>query len=282
MENNFTFCTLACGRKYIDHSDYLINDIISKGASIFVLTDNTDHYEKYQNKNIKIIKYEKNYFSYNEKRTVVRECLKYFDTAVFLDADVRVMNLEDFDFLNNVQNGLHIFNLVGNIKSTFSDYPNRGQDIINYADQNNLKYKRSYNSQKDPLQAIKIKDQKVDLGATISTNEGSVFIFSGEEHIEHFLETKWILKKDNGKEIDFLNIWDGLAEFSNETELDLEYVNGKGASGKDKGSEGAYMSIAACSSSIRISCDLSEKFNKHFISNYERKLSGELPWINIV
>jgi hypothetical protein len=259
--NNFAFCTVAYGDKYLKWSKSLIEDITSKGVDIFVLTNNIDYYSSIDNTNLKIINYNKPYFSFNEKKTVVKECLRYFDTAVFLDADIRIFNIDSFNFLNDIDNGLHIFNTFGSLENTFlnndvhpcysvgsrnTKYGKAGLDFLN---EKNLKYKKNYHGNGYP-----------------------------DYHLEHFLEGKWIIKKDNGKENLFLQIWDELADFSEKIDLELGFIDTVGAG------EGAHMSIAAYNSSIKINlrCNpLCNIINTNFVSNYERKVSGEINWTMI-
>jgi hypothetical protein len=259
--NNFAFCTITYGEKYLEWGDSLIEDITSKKCQLFILTNNPEYYKNHNNPYINIIKYDKQYFSYNEKKTIVRHCLNFFSTAVFIDADVRIFNIENFDFLKNIENGLHIFNTFGNLSHTFlsndvhprysenSRNTKYGQAGFDFLNQNNLKYKKNYH------------------GANFE-----------DDYLEHFLEGKWILKKDNGRENLFLQIWDELANFSEKIDLELGFINTVGAG------EGAHMSIAAYNSEIKMNlsrnslCDI---INTNFVSNYERKLSGEINWTMI-
>lgn len=256
--NDFAFCTLACGDKYLKNSKDLINDVISRGGHIFVMTSSPDYYEDISNENLKIIHYKKPYFSFNEKRNIVNECLKKFSTAVFLDADVRIFDIDNFNFLNNIEDGLHIFNSFGDIGNTFLNedvHPcyslglrntKYGKAGLDFLEQKNLKYKKNYHG--------------------IGYPDG---------YLEHFLEGKWILKKDNGKENIFLKIWNEISEFSEKIDIDLGYKDTIGAG------EGAHMSIAAYNSNIKINFrhyPLINIISNNFISNYERKVSGEISW----
>lgn len=256
--NNFAFCTIACGEKYLKWSKDLIADIISKNARIYVLTNNTDFYRDVDSENLNVVKYEKPYFSFNEKKTIVRKCLLDFETAVFLDADVRVFDIENFDFLNDIDSGLHIFNTFGSLENTFLNYDvhqcnspdlrntKYGKVGLDFLEQEKLKYKRNFHGDGYP-----------------------------ECYLEHFLEGKWILKKDHGRENLFLEIWDKLADFSEKIDIELGYKNNIGAG------EGGHMSIAAYNSHIKLNLrrdPLCSIINNNFVSNYERKVSGEINW----
>ena len=111
--SNYAFCTLVYGEKYTELSKTLIEQITSLGETIFVYTNNPSVFEPKDG--LIIIPYTKQYFSFHEKLTVVRECLKTFDTAVFLDSDVVLQDIEDLNFLSTITPGLHIFATFGNI-----------------------------------------------------------------------------------------------------------------------------------------------------------------------
>lgn len=258
--NNFAFCTIAYGDKYLKWSKDLISDVLSKNGDMFVLTNNPDFYKDISSKNLNIEIYDKPYFSFNEKRTIVKKCLENFSTAVFLDADVRIFDIESFDFLNNIDNGLHIFNTLGTIGNTFlngdiqmchsldSRNTKYGQSGLEFLEQKKLKYKKNYHGQGHP-----------------------------DDYLEHFLEGKWVLKKDEGRENVFLDIWGELADFSEKIDIDLGYKNNIGAG------EGGHMSIAAYNSNIKLNVSrerdpLRAIINKNFVSNYERKVAGEINW----
>jgi hypothetical protein len=256
--NNFAFCTVTYGDQYLKWSENLIADILSKNGDLFILTSEPDFYKNISSKNLTIIPYGKPYFSFNEKKTVVKECLKYFSAAVFLDADVRIFNIDNFDFLNEIDNGLHIFNCFGDLGNTFlnedvhpcysleSRNTKYGKVGLRFLEQKKLKYKKNYHGAGYP-----------------------------DYYLEHFLEGKWILKKDDGRENIFLNIWDELADFSEKIDIELGYKNTIGAG------EGAHMSIAAYNSNIKLNLGhgpLCSIINNDFVSNYERKVSGEINW----
>ena len=199
------------------------------------------------------------YFSYNQKKEIVKECLKHFSTAIFLDSAVRIFGLDDLNFLKEIESGLHIFNVFGSIADSFlnediciSDGKPRsrntkyGKEGLDFLIKNNLKYTRNYHG--------------------IGYPEGP---------LEHFLEGKWIIKKDEGRENVFFDIWDKLSYFVEQKDLLLGYNNTAGAG------EGALMSISSFNSNIKTHTSrnhLSNIFNTNFISNYQRKVLGEIPW----
>ena len=253
--SNFAFCTIAYGKKYIELSKTLISQVSNLGEKIFVYTNNVAEFES--NENVILIPYTKEYFSFHEKTTVVRECLKHYDTAVFLDCDVVLQNIEDLSFLEDAKPGLHIFATFGSVGNTFfsddislaSNSKARntkyGQEGIDFIEKLGYRYKKVYH--------LETKDK---------------------DFIEHFLEGKWILKKEAGKEEAFLRIWEELQPFCEEFDIRYGYFENVGAG------EGAAMAIACYNSGITFSTigPLYSTFTKNFISNYKEKTDGTKPW----
>jgi hypothetical protein len=124
------------------------------GYHIFVMTDTPEHYT--QNELLTVIEYTKPYFSFHEKRVVMRECLKHYDTAVFLDADVFIKDVDNLDFLSNINPGLHIFATFGDIGLTYCsddisicEVPGRrntkyGNEGLNFAEKSGYNLKKVY------------------------------------------------------------------------------------------------------------------------------------------
>lgn len=241
--NKFAFCTLAIGEKYRTYSKVLIKQISDLNHKIYVMTDKIDDYEN--TPNIIIIPYTKQYFSFHEKRTVVRECLKSYDAAIFLDADVVLTNIDEnnIKIFNDLENGLHVYATFGNIWSSF--FEKHGNSAFELVETLKFKYKKQFH-------------KNIDV----------------EDYIEHFLEGKWILKKDNGKEEDFLKLWDQLTEFCETFDINRKKSNRIGSE------EGAIMSLACYNSGIKYTIvgGMTTFINKHFISNYQEKINGTKPW----
>ena len=252
--NNFAFCTLAYGEKYIKFSQSLISQLNEFGHHIFVLTDNINEYAKTDL--LTPIKYEKDFFSFHEKRTVVRECLKYYDAAIFLDADVYISGTQNLDIFESMDPGLHIFASFGDLSLHFlnEDFGkfgphsfrngHYGKPGLEFLKENNLEYTQLHHN---------------------NTVEG---------YLTHFLEGRWMLKKQNGKENIFFEKWDLLASFTDDMDMKLGFNNQIGAG------EGSHMSIAAKNSGISVHnpSRFSTFIKNHFISNYQEKVNGEKPW----
>ncbi|MEP0868182.1 hypothetical protein NDA01_00030 [Trichocoleus desertorum AS-A10] len=90
--NNFCFCTLALGEKYQHFASLLIKDL-SKNAPqipIVILTDNPKKFEAYRN----VISYfhtQKSVGAYHDKRWAIAKSLEAFNSCIFLDSDVRIL-----------------------------------------------------------------------------------------------------------------------------------------------------------------------------------------------
>lgn len=93
MNSNFCFCTLAIGKRYRDHALLLAQDLekYSSTTQLIVLTDRTDYFKN--NKNVKAIKYQPQSCKlYNDKRIVISQALSLYNSCIFADADVRIID----------------------------------------------------------------------------------------------------------------------------------------------------------------------------------------------
>lgn len=249
---NFAFCTLTFGEKYVNLGDSLIKQLNDMGYHIFVLTNDMDHYV--QTDLLTPIQYKKNYFSFHEKRIIVQECLKYYETAIFLDADVYIKDIQNLDVFSNIEPGLHIFACLGTIYNTFlSD------------DMARCERKGARNTKYGP-RGIELLDK---LGYQTKR------IIHGElDYYEHFLEGRWMIRKDNDKEKRFFEIWDSLVDFCEQIDIELKYVDDIGAG------EGGVMAISAYNSGIKVHSvsHYTGFIITHFISNYSEKVNNTKPW----
>jgi len=250
---NFAFCTLTYGEKYISQGDSLINQLNGMGYHVFVLTNDMDHYTP--SDLLTPIKYEKEYFSFHEKRIVVRECLKHYETAIFLDADVHIQDTDNLDIFQDIDPGVHIFANFGNIGLTFL---NDDLSICEVKGRRNTKYG---NEGKEILDRLGYRYTRI-------------YDNHHEGYLEHFLEGRWIVKKDGGTEEKFLEIWDSLVDFCEQMDIKMNYLDTIGSG------EGSVMSIAAYNSGIKIH-SVSRMVGfviRHFISNYVEKVNNIKPW----
>ena len=249
--NNFAFCTITYGDKYVTLGDVLIKQLNDLGCHVFVMTNNTNHYTPTEL--LTVIKYEKPYFSFHEKRIVVQECLKHYDTAVFLDADVVLKDIPSLEPLATAFPGIHIFATFGNLFNTFLN-----DDVVPFQ----FHYQRNTKYGEEGKQLLD------NLGLTYQKEFHGVL-----DYIEHYLEGKWIIKKD-GNESKFFDIWEKLAGFCESKDIELGFENCIGAG------EGAVMSIAAENSKMQLNVvsPLCTFINTYFISNYQEKVDGTKPW----
>lgn len=249
--NNIVFCTLAYGDKYINFSHNLINQILGKGYNFMVYTSDTSKYE--YNELLEVIENKNEYFSFHQKLEIVEIALKKYNTVIFLDSDVEIIGNPDFAIFDDIEQGLHILGTFGALNNSFLNKDN-GKCLF---DERNGKYG---NEGEDFLLKNNLKFKKIYHGVN-------------EDYLEHFLEGKWIIKKD-GNENKFFEIWKQLSEFTNKIDIENNFTNNIGAG------EGASMSIAAYNSNIKlhIISPLSGFMHKFFISNYSEKVNNIKPW----
>lgn len=252
--NNFAFCTITYGEKYIKFGDSLISQLNNDGYHVFVLTSDYNHYTA--SDLLTPIKFDGKNFSFHEKRNIVKECLKQYDTAIFLDSDVFIKDVKALNIFSSINPGLHIFSNFGDLSHNFLNNDHGrftpgcfrngkyGKLGLNFLKNNNLKYKQSCHND------------------------------TAECYLPHFLEGRWAIRKQDGKENIFFEIWDLLANFTDKVDIDFGFINQIGAG------EGSHMSIAAKNSEIDIH-NLSPYtgfVEKNFISNYMEKMDGTKPW----
>ena len=252
--NNFAFCTITYGEKYLKMGDVLISQLNKLGGHVFVMTNHPEHYE--ESDLLTVVEYTKPYFSFHEKKTIIKECFKQYETAVFLDADVVLMDtVKDLNIFQDIDPGIHILATFGNLMNTFVN-----DDVARCE---NLSLRNAKYGQK---------------GIDFLKDNGYEYMKMWHnirmDYLEHYLEGKWMLKKDDGKEDKFFEIWDKIAIFAENMDIELGFLNTIGAG------EGGAMSIAAHNSGIK--CNVPSRLcgyiNQHFISNYQEKMDGTKPW----
>ena len=90
---NYCFCTLAIGHKYRQLASLLAEDIRKYAPSkkLFILTDKAEFFKNYDNvitQNYKPVSVK----FYNDKRLVIQYCLEQFESCVYLDANIRIVD----------------------------------------------------------------------------------------------------------------------------------------------------------------------------------------------
>ncbi|MGY6529765.1 MAG: hypothetical protein ACXITR_07520 [Cyanobacterium sp.] len=104
-QQNYCFCTLAVGEKYRKLALLLAKDIDKYAPRIkfVVLTDKSNFFQNQKN----IIAKQYTPISiklYNDKRLVIEESLKIFNSCIFIDADMRIIDTvpEQINFLEGI------------------------------------------------------------------------------------------------------------------------------------------------------------------------------------
>lgn len=252
---NFAFCTITYGNEYVELGDSLITQLNERGYHVFVLTNDMQHYTPTEL--LTPVEYTKSYFSFHEKRTIMQECLKHYDTAIFLDADVFIKDIDSLDIFAEAAPGLHIFASLGTLENSFL---NDDLAICANPENRNTKYG------KEGLQLLNTFGYRYMRKYHGTDSEPG--------YLEHFLEGRWLIRKNNGNEKRFFEIWDSLVDFCERIDIELNYTNSVGAG------EGGIMSIAAYNSGITVysNSPLTTFVGNHFISNYVEKLNNITPW----
>lgn len=264
MTNDLAFCTISHGEKYVNYSKNLIRQITSLGYPIFVYTTSPEQYSDIPhtldtNDNTKLVKIIKNnnpYFSYHQKLEIAKIAIQRYNIMFYLDCDVELINLElSMEPFINCEPGLHIFSNLGSLENFFFN------DDINVC-QNSTNRNTKYG--KEGLKFISSNGWKYK----------KIYHGPDEDYLEHFLEGRWLLKRDEGKEFIFFDIWQKIREFCEKKDIELGYLHTIGAG------EGGAMSIAALNSGIKMNVvsPLISIVKHNFISNYQDKLNNLTPW----
>jgi hypothetical protein len=97
---NFIIGIVAVNESYIEKTKNQMNQILNHlDVEFLILTNKPNEFNNY--KNITIINYNKQIFSYHDKRLIFEEGFKKYDIVLLLDADHGV---RDQNFLNEVEN----------------------------------------------------------------------------------------------------------------------------------------------------------------------------------
>lgn len=99
---NYCFCTLALGKPYRNLAKQIAEDLkkYSVGTYLIVLTDNPQDFRDFENVRASRHIQESPLFPFNDKRKVLAKALQDFTTAIFVDADSRIVDYfpEQLDF----------------------------------------------------------------------------------------------------------------------------------------------------------------------------------------
>ena len=95
MENqqNFCFCTLAIGERYRNLALLLAKDIekYSPSRKLIILTDKPKHFQQ-QNNVLAYLHHPQSVKFYNDKRFVLQKSLELYDSCIFMDSDMRIVD----------------------------------------------------------------------------------------------------------------------------------------------------------------------------------------------
>lgn len=103
---NYNFSTVAVGEKHINHLLSFILDPRLTNHNINILTDKPEKFSGL--KNITTVKYTKGKFSFNDKKSIIKNSLQFYPNTVFIDSDQELnKNITEIPFELNIQPGIH-------------------------------------------------------------------------------------------------------------------------------------------------------------------------------
>jgi GR25 family glycosyltransferase involved in LPS biosynthesis len=218
-KQNYIFSTLACGEQANDNAINLALDLDFFKQKLLVITDTPEIFASCEN--VTAIKHSKNKFSYNDKLLCFEEGLKIEDAVVYIDADCRIF-YEEFNetyanFFRIIEPGLH---------------PSWNWGKVNKPD--GIFYGKDAPGRVDGYSDLLLKKCS-EMGINI-------------DDAFHFQEGILALCKEDGKEINFLNIWKSLANCMDEYEENMQ-------SEKIGQGEGNLIGLAASSSAITMNTE---------------------------
>jgi len=92
-QEKFCFCTLALGQRYRDISKELAKDLETNapGTSLVIYTEKPDDFSRY--KNVMAFKHHQQgvLHCYNDKRFLCQKAISLFPVAIYIDADTRIL-----------------------------------------------------------------------------------------------------------------------------------------------------------------------------------------------
>lgn len=215
----FCFCTLALGERYRSHAFLLAQDIekYSPGTPLIILTDEPQVFSNYSN--VLTFKHQqKSIGCYHDKKFVIARALSIFDTCIFLDADIRI---------------------VDNIKPDIEWLPG----ITAGSCASVVKHNEAYiNSVSDAHKLSRYRDLKIlgQIAKKLDINLEDV-------NTQFVMEMLFVVKKQDGRELDFLKYWETIALYC---ELNGFYS-----------AEGYAIGLAAAKAGIPVRWDAMEGIN---------------------
>ncbi|MEH1783154.1 hypothetical protein [Nostoc sp.] len=183
-EKNFCFCTLALGKKYIALACLLAKDIEihSPNTYLIVLTDDPEEFSRYSQ--VLAFKHQQQGVKcYHDKRFAIAKSLSLFNSCIFIDSDMRI--------LASVPEDMQWLLTPGISARACMDMPKKFAKVL--AGTANSKLVREFAVVQDATKMLNLEASWKDI------NFVHEYLFS--------------VTKDSGKEIEFLNQWEVLANY---------------------------------------------------------------------
>jgi hypothetical protein len=178
-ETNFCFCTLALGKEYCDLALLLAEDIAlyAPGIPFVILTDRPSYFRNKHH--ILVFKHsQKSVGCYQDKLYVISQALSLFNSCIFMDADMRILKkFPEFQWLPGIT-----ARSCANIAKHFAT------EVKNV-----IKSKNDYSVIKKTADTLNLNLAKDDI-----------------QFVNEFL---FVVTRDKGKEIEFLQLWERLGRY---------------------------------------------------------------------
>ncbi|MGH8001765.1 MAG: hypothetical protein ACREPR_20650 [Brasilonema sp.] len=187
QKSNFCFCTFASGSTYRTLAKNLVSDIkqYSPQIPLIIFTDKFSEFINDSDGNLLIFEHKKQgVFAYHERRFAIAKSLSMFDSCMYLDADVRLCAPVP-------QNRQWI---PGITARSCTNMTKHFQGRINKTNSSSVVAAREFEF---------FKQMACKLEVDIETEE-----------ITWVNEFLFVVTKDSGKELEFLNLWHKLALYA--------------------------------------------------------------------
>lgn len=182
-EKEFCFCTLALGKRYRSHALVLAQDIEkhSPGTKLVILTDKPQEFSNFSHL-LAFPHQQQSIGCYHDKRFVIAQALLLFNTCIFVDVDIRILDkvAPNLKYLPGVT-----------VRSCTSIVKHNEAYIGSVNDLHKPKRIRD-------LEIVKKPAQKLDLNL--------------EDNITQFvMEMLFVVRRHDGREIEFVKHWETIA-----------------------------------------------------------------------
>lgn len=184
---NFCFCTFASGQVYRDLVKNLIEDLkkYAPRIPIILLTDKPSTFRDCQNENLVILKHKRQgILSYHERRFTIAHALSTFNSCMYLDADVRIC-------APIPENRVWSPGITARSCTSLNKH---FQERLNKTNPPRPSFLKEFNFYQDTAQKIGLDWE----------NDPMTFV-------NEFL---FVVTRDNGKEVEFLEQWGKLALYA--------------------------------------------------------------------